>query len=65
MEIHEAAVKLKLTDQSLRLWLQSGHCPFGDAWKGKGKYFQYYIADERLAAYQEAKDLVAEQKKNA
>ena len=42
MEIHEAAVKLKLTDQSLRMWLKSGHCPFGDAWKGTGRYYQYH-----------------------
>ena len=63
MKIEEAAEMLNISAQSLRLWLQLGHCPFGDAWKGSGHGYQYHIEPERLRVYQTASDM--QQKKSA
>ena len=57
MKIHEAAEILNIPDQSLRLWLRSGRCPFGDAFKGRGKGYIYIIHDERLKAWITAADI--------
>ena len=46
-----AASMLNLSTQSVRLWLQSGHCPFGDAFKGSGRSFIYYINEKALNDY--------------
>ena len=51
MNIKQASSLLNIPEQSLRLWLRSGHCPFGDAFQGTGKAFRYYICEERLNAY--------------
>lgn len=57
ISIHEAAEILNIPDQSLRLWLQSGRCPFGDAFPGRGKGYIYYINTERLNAWITASDI--------
>ncbi len=62
MKIEEAAEMPNISAQSLRLWLQSGHCPFGDAWKGTGRYYQYHVEEERLRLWQEGKDLQTKEK---
>lgn len=55
--IKDASEYLGITAQSLRLWLQSGHCPFGDAWKGKGSNYMYYISSMRMKAWKEGQDI--------
>lgn len=47
----EASKRLNISKQSLRLWLRSGHCPFGDAFKGRGESYQYIISEKRLDAW--------------
>lgn len=47
----EAAEKLNMSKQTLRLWIRSGSCPFGQAFKGSGKMFVYYINRMALIDY--------------
>lgn len=49
--LENASKLLGISKQSIRLWLRSGHCPFGDAWKGSGKSYIYYINQKRLEEY--------------
>ena len=52
--IAEAAKRLGLPTQSLRLWIQSNQCPFGEVIidrKKKGGHRTYYINEQRLNAY--------------
>lgn len=49
--IEEAAKQLGLPKQTLRLWIQSGRCPFAETViQGKCKN-TYYVSGERLEAY--------------
>lgn len=57
LTIEEASELLNISKQSLRLWLQSGHCPFGDAFKGRGNNYQYIISEKRLYAWINATDI--------
>ena len=54
MTIEETAKRLGLPKQTLRLWIQSGKCIFGDV-VIDGKRKTYYINRERLQAYMEGK----------
>lgn len=52
--IAEAARILQIPEQSLRIWLQSGNCPFGNVLiDKKGRYGRrtYYINRELLERY--------------
>lgn len=51
MTIEEAAKRLGLPKQTLRLWIQSGKCIFGDVVIEGKKKNTYYISSERLEAY--------------
>ena len=56
--IKDAAVKLGLPEQSLRLWIQSKNCPFGEILiDRKSRYGRrtYYINSERLNLYLQGK----------
>ena len=59
MTIEEAAKRLGLPKQTLRLWIQSGKCSFGDVIIEGKKKNTYYISSERFEAY-----LKGENKKN-
>ena len=65
MLVSEAAKQLGISTQTLRLGLQQGKFPFGeailttkvnDSKTGSGRH-TYIIIEERLKAYLEAKDL--------
>ena len=52
--VKEAAEKLGLPEQSLRMWMQAKTCPFGDVViDRKSRYGRrtYYINEERLTLY--------------
>lgn len=57
VSVNDAAVMLGLSPQSLRMWLRSHHCPFGDAWEGTGKNFDYYVNGNRLKNYLAGTDM--------
>lgn len=50
-KVHEAAKQLEMSSQTLRLWLRSGKCPFGQAFTGSGKNYVYYINETALHEY--------------
>lgn len=52
----EAAKKLGMNTQTLRLALQQGLFPFGVAVKTSEKRFTYYINEVRLQHYLEGRD---------
>lgn len=57
VSIKEAAEKLGIPDQSLRLWVQKG-CPFGEVMIDKRSRYgrrTYYINRERLDLYLQGK----------
>lgn len=56
MNIAEAAEKLGMSKQSLRLWIASGKCPFGIATKKYTKN-NYKIFTNRLEAFLNADDM--------
>lgn len=43
MSIWEAAQIMEISEQSLRILLQRKSFPWGMAWKGRGRSYQYYI----------------------
>ena len=49
--VSDAAKKLGMNTQTLRLALQQDKCPFGYAVKTSPKRFTYYINPERLEKY--------------
>ncbi len=51
MLVSEAAKKLKMNTQTLRLALQQGKFPFGEAIKTSAKRYVYYINETRLEMY--------------
>ncbi len=54
--IKEAAGRLQLPEQTLRLWIQNGTCPFGDIVIQRGggrKKNTYYINTAKLNKYLE------------
>lgn len=58
IKIAEAAAKLQIPEQSLRCWIQSGKCKFGEVMIDKrSKYGRrtYYINGERLELYLQGK----------
>lgn len=57
IKVKDAAKELGMHEQSLRLWLRQGNCPFGFAYKGSGKAYGYYINPERFKAWISAEDL--------
>lgn len=57
MNTEEAAKRLGMNRQSLRLWMRNGSCPFGTAYKGTGNSFIYYINDSRLEKYLNGEDM--------
>lgn len=57
LTVEQASKLLNISKQSLRLWLQSGRCPFGDAFKGRGNNYQYIISEKRLNAWINATDI--------
>ncbi len=51
MRVSEAAKKLNMNTQTLRLALQQGKFPFGEAVKTSEKRWTYYINPTRLNLY--------------
>ena len=51
MLVSEAAKKLKMNTQTLRLALRQGKFPFGEAIKTSEKRYVYVIFEERLEKY--------------
>ena len=51
MSIAEAARMLGVPKQHLRIGLQRGRYKFGEAFKGTGEGYIYYISRSRLEAY--------------
>ena len=52
--IKAAAEKLEVPEQSLRIWIISGKCPFGEVLidrKSRNGKRTYYICTERLEKY--------------
>lgn len=50
----DAAQRLGIPEQSLRLWCQQGTCPFGNVLiekKGRNGRRTYFICEERLENY--------------
>lgn len=43
MSVCEAAYIMGISDQALRILLQRKSFPWGMAWKGRGRSYQYYI----------------------
>ncbi len=43
MSVCEAAYIMGISDQALRILLQRKDMPWGMAWRGRGKAYQYYI----------------------
>ena len=56
MLVSEAAKKLGMNTQTLRLALQQGLFDFGTAVKTSEKRFTYFICDKRLEKYLEGAD---------
>lgn len=56
MLVSEAAKKLGMNTQTLRLALQQGCFDFGTAVKTSEKRFTYFICDKRLEKYLEGAD---------
>ena len=61
IRIKDAAEQLNMPQQGLRLWLQSGHCPFGDAFKGSGRNYIYLVYEKAFHDFV-AKKIVASDK---
>ena len=59
MLVEQAAKKLGINTQTLRLALQQGKFPFGEAIRTSEKRFVYYINEERLNKYLRGDDLNA------
>lgn len=57
MRVDEAAKKLNMNTQTLRLALQQGLFPFGCAVRTSEKRFTYYIHPTRLEQYIGGEDL--------
>ena len=60
MLVSDAAKKLGLNTQTLRLALQQGRFPFGEAIQTSEKRYVYYINEKRLDLYLEGRDLIAD-----
>lgn len=57
MTIKNAAKMLGMSEQTLRLWLQNGTCPFGTAIPGRGQNYRYYINETRLNVWITGQDI--------
>lgn len=57
MLVSDAAKKLGMNTQTLRLALRQGKFPFGEAVQTSEKRFVYYINEDRLNLYLEGRDL--------
>lgn len=57
MLVSEAAKKLGMNTQTLRLALRQGKFPFGEAILTSEKRYVYYINEDRLNLYLEGRDL--------
>ena len=54
VKIKDAAERLGLPEQTLRMWIQTGRCPFGSVvieMKSKGGRRTYYVNSELLEQY--------------
>ncbi len=60
MLVSDAAKKLGLNTQTLRLALQQGRFPFGEAIQTSENRYVYYINEKRLNLYLEGRDLIAD-----
>ena len=56
MLVQTAAKQLGMSPQTLRLALQQNLFPFGTAVRTSVNRYTYYICEERLSAYLEARD---------
>lgn len=56
MLVENAAKRLGMSPQTLRLALQQRLFPFGEAVKTSEHRYTYFICEERLNAYLEARD---------
>lgn len=52
LSVREAAKIMGISEQALRILLQRKTMPWGMAWKGRGRSYQYYINRKKfLEAY--------------
>lgn len=65
MLVEEAAKKLGMSTQTLRLALQQGKFPFGTAVKTSEKRFTYYVNPARLHRYLQGEDVTLEDKERS
>jgi hypothetical protein len=65
MLVSEAAKKLKMSTQTLRVALQQGKFPFGEAIQTSEKRYVYHIDETRLNIYLEGRDLTGGQERKA
>lgn len=59
MKVEDAAQRLEMNPQTLRLALQQGLFPFGRAIRTSEKRFTYYINPTRLDKYLKGDDMYA------
>lgn len=64
MLVSEAAKKLQMNTQTLRLALQQGKFPFGEAIKTSENRYVYHIDETRLNIYLEGRDLLGGHSRN-
>lgn len=55
MTIPQAAEKLNLSPQLLRIWIQKGTCPFGYVVNESKQHRAYYINEERMKLWIEGR----------
>lgn len=48
LKTKDVAKLLGMPQQTLRLWMKDGTCPFGYCFKGSGKRHIYYIDENQL-----------------
>lgn len=65
MLVSDAAKKLKMNTQTLRLALRQGKFPFGEAIKTSENRYTYHINETRLNIYLEGRDLIGRHEREA
>lgn len=59
LTVEQAATRMKIPQQALRMGLRAGRFPFGTAWPNPGGRWSYYINAVRFDVYMDGGDMVA------